>query len=528
VIIQDISRNVSLSEAYKKFEFIVQSIEGFFTLINRDYRYEFVNSSFCQAHNIPAEKIIGSTVADIWGQETFDLSIKHTLGQAFEGQKATFAGWINFGELGRRYFDIKYHPFWQGNVVTHVAIISMDKTERKLFEEQLIESNKRLEILRNISNKIHSRQSKKEIAHEALSQFKELVPYTQAGILVINPETQEAFVVAKNFDGSSPEDTHSDLFSNVVDKPSAVERIEEWFENETNEDKSLILDSLMVDSGMVSLINLPIMFEGKLIGTIVLGSKNKNAFHTDYIELTKQFSNQLGLAFYNAILFEQLQAKQERLRYFASQLVTAQEDERKRISLERHDQAGQALTALKIQIALMKTELPEELIKLQAKFIEINDLLDTTSNQIRFLARELRPPVLDRIGLGQAIRDYCQQKIRQTGIKIECAVSDLPGLPTHIAISLYRILQEAITNILKHSHARQAKVHLTYAYHIITLRIEDDGGGFDVMHPPNRSQGIGLLGMKERMNAIDGSLEIRSQLGKGTTLTARTRWRNEG
>jgi len=215
----------------------------------------------------------------------------------------------------------------------------------------------------------------------------------------------------------------------------------------------------------------------------------------------------------------------ERLRFLTKQLVNAQEDERRRLSRELHDEAGQMLTALKINLKLMQNRLakPEAL---HADLQEAIDQVGQTMDRLRMLAHHLRPPALDTLGLHQALEDYCHKTARQTGLHIQYAGDDIPALPSEIAITLYRVAQEALTNTIKHARARRIAVTLKTLPHMVRLFVLDDGAGFNPQADAQQREGIGLLGMEERIEALGGRMTLVSQKDKGTALLAEIPWRN--
>jgi PAS domain S-box-containing protein len=230
------------------------------------------------------------------------------------------------------------------------------------------------------------------------------------------------------------------------------------------------------------------------------------------------FANQAAIALENARLLEQVQAGRERLRRLAQQLVSAQEDERHRLSRELHDQAGQALTALNIHLDLIRSDLPVESGSLRQRLREGAALTETIMEQLRSLARDLRPPALDALGLSYALEGYCRDFASRTQLPVHYVGAELPDLPEAVDICLYRFLQEALTNASKHAHANQVSVALRSDAEAVSLLVEDDGQGFEVK--AGMASGIGLLGMQERLEPVGGRLEIQSRPGQGTRLTA--------
>lgn len=211
------------------------------------------------------------------------------------------------------------------------------------------------------------------------------------------------------------------------------------------------------------------------------------------------------------------------LRWLTQQLVLAQEEERRKVAHELHDEAGQALVALKITLELFQDELPPESKELRKKLAEAIALVDQTRNRMRMIARGLRPPELDTVGLNLALEGFCLEFSRRTHLTIQYTGADLPPLPDEAAISVYRILQEALTNAADHAQATQVRIQLDCAEGVLRLTVEDNGRGFPLRNRRANQKGLsglGLLGMKERLELLNGRLEIDSAPGRGTRLVA--------
>jgi signal transduction histidine kinase len=223
-------------------------------------------------------------------------------------------------------------------------------------------------------------------------------------------------------------------------------------------------------------------------------------------------------------------------------LVTSQEDERRRISRELHDQMGQNLAALMMGLkALPEMCAPAGKEPLTAGaaelFRKLQDLTTQLSNQVHYLAWELRPAALDNLGLEAALKHYIAQWRDNNGVEAEFLSNGLKRgvrLPWHVETTLYRAVQEALLNVAKHARAGHVAVLLEKRGAEVVAVIEDNGVGFDVAAPgeqvneialkDNRrpaTQHLGLIGMRERMSLIGGSLEIESARGRGTTIYLR-------
>jgi len=197
------------------------------------------------------------------------------------------------------------------------------------------------------------------------------------------------------------------------------------------------------------------------------------------------------------------------------QLLQAQEAERGRISRELHDETGQALMVLRFQLEMLlsDTRSGEQKEKIQ----ESLDLLDRTIEGLRRTIARLSPRVLEELGLIAGIRRQAQLLTRHTGIQASLELpADAGALEHDLEVALYRSVQEALQNVVKHAHARHCTVRLTVTSSRITLVIEDDGVGF--VPRASQQEGFGLTGMRERAAALGGSVSVRSQPEKGTRV----------
>jgi PAS domain S-box-containing protein len=265
------------------------------------------------------------------------------------------------------------------------------------------------------------------------------------------------------------------------------------------------------------------------VGTISVQCATPSAFTTDDERLLKILGIQAGIALDNARLYAMQRGARERaeqqgvrIRQMARRVVQAQEEERARISRELHDEAGQSLTALKIGLELARAQLPKELAETGASLLELIQVTDETLSNLRHISHNLRPPGLDAYGLDAALRGLCEDFSKHTAITVTYEGLEISALKPVTSLALYRFVQEAITNVAKHAQAESVQVKMEVTSDTIKLIVKDDGQGFV---PPdweanNVPQGTGLIGMLERIEMVDGFLEIVSAEGAGTRLTA--------
>ncbi|HEX6851289.1 MAG TPA: two-component regulator propeller domain-containing protein [Candidatus Polarisedimenticolaceae bacterium] len=221
-------------------------------------------------------------------------------------------------------------------------------------------------------------------------------------------------------------------------------------------------------------------------------------------------------------LQSELRVAYGRLRGLTRRLEAAKEEERKHIARELHDEMGTALTTMKLNLQLLGGSAPEEGTRRVADSI---GLIDRMIGHVRELSLDLRPPLLDELGLAAALRGYLEALSRRSGIGIELRAEGVPAaLPDDVAIAAFRVAQEAVTNVLRHGGAGRVEVDLGYDRAGLELTVVDDGRGFDVAAAFERAgsgRHLGLLGMRERVEAMGGSLAVESTPGSGTRVHAR-------
>lgn len=211
--------------------------------------------------------------------------------------------------------------------------------------------------------------------------------------------------------------------------------------------------------------------------------------------------------------------------YLLQRLDSAQEDERLRISRELHDQMGQHLTALMVNFTLLEDVVADH-AEVGQRLQPLKKLLSDVTQDLDSLIHQIRPGALDELGLKAALANYAEDwsEISKIAVDFQSADFDKYHLTPAVELTIYRIVQEALTNVLKHAQATRVSLILEELDHYILAIIEDDGKGFDVeavMNTQNMEHQLGLLGMKERIALVRGSLNIESRIGGGTTVFAK-------
>jgi signal transduction histidine kinase len=220
---------------------------------------------------------------------------------------------------------------------------------------------------------------------------------------------------------------------------------------------------------------------------------------------------------------EALRESEERLRHLASQLLAAQEIERKRISLELHDDLGQSLTVLKLLLGGIDKSLPPDLVEAKEGCAHMGDYLDELIEKVRRISRNLIPLILEDLGLPAALRSLCGELDKRSDIKCALEMDDIAALfSADQEINIFRIFQESLNNTMKHAQATQIRITIKKHKGCLGFSVEDDGTGFDVQEIMTRDvtkKGLGLAAMDERVRMVGGTLKIWSQPGQGTKIS---------
>ncbi|TFG58400.1 MAG: hypothetical protein E4H36_15400 [Spirochaetales bacterium] len=266
--------------------------------------------------------------------------------------------------------------------------------------------------------------------------------------------------------------------------------------------------------------SLPLAFDGEPIGFLKMLSREKYFFTGERLQLIQSYANLAAVAIKNTWLYEQVQHGSRQLQALSQRLFKAHEEERLHLSRELHDESGQLLAALAVQMGLLKKDAAgnETLGK------KINTLIETSNElqeKLHELAVNLRPASLYHLGLMNALQQHAGVFSRQHNIQVEfeaVGMDDL-RLPIEMETALFRVVQEAMTNISLHAQATRIDVLISRNDHLVAVILEDNGVGFHLQDVPAGNH-LGLFGMRERIEMLGGTFTIEREIGKGTTVRA--------
>jgi len=271
-------------------------------------------------------------------------------------------------------------------------------------------------------------------------------------------------------------------------------------------------------------LGLPLIAHDVPVGFIGFNTRHEHEFSSDEIKFLSTFADQTAIAIHNSQLYEQIRKQSQGLLVYRNQLraltvkmIGSKEEEAKRIARELHDEAGQLLASVYIVLDDIAREVePPAKERIQ----KVIGMLDQIEEQLRSLAHELRPTILDDLGLLPAIQSLAQRFSKRTGMDI--ALDEVPKqrFPLRIETALYRIVQEALNNVTKHAQATTVRVQIQQEDGIVRCLVLDNGIGFDAPTVLSRTgaESLGLVGIRERVEILKGKLQIQSAPGQGTQL----------
>jgi len=271
--------------------------------------------------------------------------------------------------------------------------------------------------------------------------------------------------------------------------------------------------------------SVPLLKDGAAVGVMQFAFRKPYDWLPRELELLEAASERCLAAVERAQLLEELAERERQIRRLAEHMLHVEEVERRRISRELHDETGQALLYIRLQLELLEKELPEQ-AAWRARLAEIRAATETTILETRRLIAALSPAVLEQLGLAAALRQLAMRLRQRHPCQVRLEVGELGRLPRTVETVAYRLVQECTNNIARHSRASHVKISARSADGSLRLSVEDDGIGFCVPQVSAAQETFGLAGMRERVALLGGTLEIvsRTQAGRagprGTRITA--------
>jgi len=424
----------------------------------------------------PKDNIVGSTVSERLPKTTAK-KIMYAIQVVVSQQKRVTVEYELDMPNGTRIFEAAMLPFHRDEVIAGVR----DITDRRIVEESLLKSNE---------------------------QYRSLVENMEDIVLVIDPNHKILFVnqslLILNSKKTSAVLGHN-ISTHLTEKGTPV--IAETIDRIV---KSLHGEKIDVE---ITFSTFSSWFEFSFVPQFD-ASNSLYSILCIGRDITEKIMYEQGLVQH----VEKLQTQQHQLRKLSKEMLNIQEDERKYISMELHDEIGQSMTAINMTLQSIRTgELDDKKIKM--RIADCQKLVEETSSKIHQFSMELRPPELDDLGLIPAIKSHSRKFTARTGLTVTIeSDNEVENLGAEIKTAFYRVFQEGINNIAKHANASSINVSIHKQNGKFLCYIEDDGDGFDSSQIFANTAGLGLIGMSERIKSIGGHFDIQSNSGKGTRL----------
>lgn len=469
-----------------------------------DGRFVEVNARACEMTGYPAAQLVGKRPQDLWAAGEQAMVWPQSPSAApvqFERELRRQDGSVFLAEVSVRRVDAET-----------VQAILRDVTERRQMEEAMHRYAERLVSLHRLDQAILSLPSSHAVAEAAVENLGQFIPADHLSVLALDPDTGDYDLLAARPKMSPRLLEGLRKLGEAVDEPAEIRIVRDlgggW--------EMPALDTLH-GQGYGSLIRVPLVAHGEVIGVLHLLAAETDAFTVEYVDVARETAIQLALAIQSARLFEEVQAARERLEQLSRELVRVQEAERRRLALELHDEIGQVLTALHLSLDVADPAAGVTRDNLS----RARQIVEVLTGKVRNLSLDLRPTLLDDLGLLPALLWYVKRYTDQTGVNVAFRHAGLTGMrfSAEVETAAYRIVQEALTNVARHAEVEEVEVQAWAEDDVLTIRIEDTGRGFERADPSQRPS-TGLSGMRERARLVGGELTVTTAPGEGVRVSA--------
>lgn len=530
-----IHRTTGIASLDTSLQDIIDGVDDDLLVINSEYRVKLANSTIC--HRLPhgIESAIGKHCYEVFqGRDKpchaplWECPLVKVLQS---GNSVTLIHpyrTLGADSVSDKYVKITMWPLKDnyGNI-NAVVELRRDVTAERKLERDILRWHHHLDALSYISSAVSGLWNLNAILNAVLDSVLRIFGGSVGGILLFDEQIQQLrYKAHRGLSAKYIREMCLAMGEGIAGK--VAQTGEPILLEDVSKDPSAAHPDLISTEGLKGFISVPLKAKEKVVGVMNIASTLPGKFAIDDMYLLNSIGCQLGTAIEQAKLYQRLNEAKERYQILLRQALIIQEEERKRIARELHDETGQELTALALNLQAI-SEMMEmsgvEDAEIKAILMKTHSIAVHASAELTRLIRELRPTLLDTLGLPAAVRHLAETNLTCQGISVSTEFKGLEQrLPSEIELALFRITQEAISNIVRHSEAKKATISLECNANECVLRVEDDGEGFDVSQIRSidaTGRGAGLFGMKERVTLVDGKCAIESQPGRGTKVVAK-------
>ncbi|MCL4819137.1 MAG: PAS domain S-box protein [Vicinamibacteria bacterium] len=523
VVVNDVGEILRITraadESRRRFELFMKHLPGVAFVKDESGRYAYMNEFAAEVVGRSPEECLGRTDLELFPLGTAE-QLRYSDHTTLEAGRPVQIVEATRGPAGEVTWLVTKFPI-PTESGCRLGGIGIDITERVKAEqerERLVESERvarqrtellleRLVALESVTESALTQLGLEDLIPELLSRLRTRLRVDATQLLLLDAERNELVVRGSvGFPGADPQGQRVPVGRGVAGRLATQSGAL------TVEDLGQVEVLLPALRRMRSAAGARLLLGDRVVGALLVACLEARRFESGDVELLQLVADRMAPAIDRARLLEETQESRTQLQLLTRRLVNAQEDERRSISRELHDEFGQIATALKLTLEALPQRGPE----IDDALALVKQLL----HQVRDLSMKLRPALLDTVGLLPALVWHLERFTRQTGIRV-----DLRGevaearLSAEVKIAAYRIVQEALTNVARHSQVRAAALGVDARDGNLVLLVEDGGAGFDAETVASRDS-AGLLGMRERALALGGRLEVRSRPGAGTRVQA--------
>ncbi|MBU2608791.1 MAG: HAMP domain-containing protein [Chloroflexi bacterium] len=419
-------------------------------------------------------------------------------------------------------------PVWAPDEIGRLGIafndmtdsLAKSRTESEAFHDELLRRNRELSVLNTISTEISGSRELTDIMRRSLVKVLGFINLKAGWVSILSDNGERAITVCHT--GLSPAMVRK-IASHDLSACRCREAIDQKLPIVVSDNEGIcpvLHDRLANRETMCCHVAVPLISKSHVLGLLHIASSEPSRLTPENINLLGSIGYQMGVAIENANLWKELERKEKIRGYVLEEIISAQEAERKRIARELHDQTGQSLTSLMVGLKMLETGSQQEI---QQRITDMRQLTTQTLEEVHNLALELRPSSLDDLGLTAVLKQYAAEYAGKFGVNTEFQAIGFGQrlLSPEMEIAIYRIVQEALTNVAKHAEAKKVSVLLEVRDSSVVAIVEDDGKGFDIKRDlglTSVQNQLGLYGMYERAELIGGRITIESNPGMGTTV----------
>ncbi|MDO8491205.1 MAG: GAF domain-containing protein [Dehalococcoidia bacterium] len=526
------NRSDGPASSFQHWQAVFDGLEDEVLIIDRDYRIVEANKSALLRLGKRREEVLGHCCYDIshglpelCRPPRLECPLK-TVWETGKPARATHCHVYRTGaEEKRQYLDIVASPVLdeQGSPIA-VAEVMRDITVTKELEQKIAESHRDLLALRTITGVVSQSLDLDTVLGSALDKTLRIMKANSGGILLLDEEKQElCYKAYRGLSRRYAEEMCMRVGEGIAGK--VAQTGEAILVEDLSNDPRAFRPALIAAEKLRAVASVPLRLKEKVLGVMNIASSEPRRFTKRDIQFLDSVAAQVAIAVENAKLHQEVQHQDMIRRELLREILSIQEEERRRIARELHDETSQSLASLSASLEAVMGMLPPGASEAKSRLRKIQDISVSILDEVHRLVYELRPTLLDDLGLVAATRWLADNNLGKSGVKVIFKTRGRERrLPPALEATLFRVVQEAVSNIAHHAGAANASIALDFQKRAIRVHVKDDGKGFDVeeaITSKERPRGLGLLGMRERIELVNGTLNIVSRAGAGTQIDIR-------